>query len=120
MGLFPLLLPGYGLYILFSLPALLLGLWAQIKVKSAFQKYSQVRSYTSLTGAEVAKRMLNNTGLNDVKVEETGGFLSDNYDPRSRVLRLSPDVYGGTALPRRALPRMRQATRCSTRKGMLS
>ncbi|HVN56239.1 MAG TPA: zinc metallopeptidase [Anaerolineaceae bacterium] len=96
--MYPFFFPGYGLYILFSLPALLLGFWAQIKVQSAFQKFSRVRSYTGLTGAEVAARMLNNTGLNDVHVEETGGFLSDNYDPRSRVLRLSPDVYRGNSL----------------------
>ena len=56
-------LGGYGLYLLFSLPALLLGLWAQLKVKSAFNQYSRVRSFTGLTGAEVARRMLNSNGL---------------------------------------------------------
>jgi len=49
---------GYGIYLLFSLPALLLGLWAQFKVQNSFRKYSQVRTYTGLTGAEVARRML--------------------------------------------------------------
>jgi Zn-dependent membrane protease YugP len=92
------LFPGYGLYLLFSLPALLLGLWAQYKVKSAFTKYSKVRSYTGLTGAEVARRMLNNNGLSNVQVEQVNGFLSDNYDPRSKVLRLSSDVYQGNSL----------------------
>ena len=89
---------GYGLYILFSLPALLLGFWAQMKVKSAFNKYSKVKSYIGLTGAEVAQRMLNNNGLNNVQVEETRGFLSDHYDPKAKKLRLSPDVFRSNSL----------------------
>jgi Zn-dependent membrane protease YugP len=89
---------GYGLYILFSLPALLLGFWAQIKVKGAFKKYSQIRSYVGLTGAEVARRMLNSSGLNHVQVEETRGFLSDHYDPREKKLRLSPDVFRSNSI----------------------
>ncbi len=89
---------GYGIYLLFSLPALLLGLWAQYKVKSAFEHYARVRSYTGLTGAEVARRMLDNHGLNNVKVEQVGGFLSDYYDPTTRILRLSPDVYNANSL----------------------
>lgn len=84
---------GYGLYILFSLPALLLGFWAQMKVKSAFKKYSRIRSYTGLSGEDVARRMLNASGLQHVQIEETRGFLSDHYDPRAKKLRLSPDVY---------------------------
>jgi Zn-dependent membrane protease YugP len=84
---------GYGLYILISLPALLLGLWAQAKVRSAFEKYSQVRVSTGLSGAEVARRILDGAGLYDVKIEPVRGFMSDHYDPRSRTLRLSQDVY---------------------------
>lgn len=84
---------GYGLYILFSLPALLLGFWAQMKVKGAFNKYSRVRNSIGITGAEVARRILDSNNLREVKVEQVGGFLSDHYDPASRVLRLSPDVY---------------------------
>ena len=90
---FPLFGYGYGLYILFSLPALLLGMWAQFKVQGAFKKYSQVKTYVGLTGAEVARRILDINGLNHVQVEETRGFLSDHYDPQKKVLRLSPDVY---------------------------
>jgi len=89
---------GYGLYILFSLPALLLGFWAQMKVKGAFNKYSRIRSYVGLTGAEVARRMLNANGLNNVQVEETHGFLSDHYDPRAKKLRLSPDVFRSNSI----------------------
>lgn len=81
------------MYFVFALPALLLGLWAQFKVKSAFSKYSQVRSSVGMSGSEIARRMLDSSGLYDVKVEMTNGFLSDHYDPRSHVLRLSPQVY---------------------------
>ena len=84
---------GYGLYILFSLPALLLGFWAQMKVKGAFDKYSRVRTFTGVTGAEVARRILDSNNLQNVKVEMVSGFLSDHYDPGSRTLRLSQNVY---------------------------
>ena len=89
---------GYGLYLLFSLPALILGLWAQAKVKGAFRKYSQIRSYAGLTGAQVARRMLDAYGLNQVEIRQAQGFLSDNYDPRSKTLNLSPDVYQSNSL----------------------
>jgi uncharacterized protein len=89
---------GYGLYILISLPALLLGLWAQAKVRSAFQKYSRVRVSTGLSGAQVARRILDGAQLYDVKIEPVRGFMSDHYDPRSRTLRLSPDVYRGNSV----------------------
>ncbi len=89
---------GYGIYLLFSLPALLLGLWAQFKVQNSFRKYSQVRTYTGLTGAEVARRMLDSNGLNNVKVEQVAGMLSDHYDPRAKVLRLSQGVYASNSV----------------------
>ncbi len=88
---------GYGsnylLYILISLPALLLGLWAQNKIRSSYAKYSQVRTTASLTGAEVARRMLDSNGLNLVRIEQVPGNLSDHYDPRTKVLRLSQGVF---------------------------
>jgi len=90
---FPFGFGGYGLYLLISLPALLLGLWAQFKVKAAFGKYSRVRTTTGLTGAEVARRMLDMNGLRNVEVQQVSGFLSDHYDPSRKVLRLSPQVY---------------------------
>ena len=95
---FPLGFGGYGLYILFSLPALLLGFWAQMKVQSAFKKYSQVKSYTGLTGSEVARRMLDINGLNTVQVQPAQGFLSDHYDPRTKTLRLSSPVFQSNSL----------------------
>ena len=81
------------LYFIISLPALALGLWAQMKVKSTFKKYSRVSVGRGAAGAQVARRILDSTGLGHVNVKETRGFLSDHYDPRSRTLRLSPQVY---------------------------
>lgn len=86
------------MYFVFALPALLLGLWAQFKVQSSFSKYSRVRSVVGMSGAEIARRMLDMSGLYNVKVEQVNGFLSDHYDPTKRVLRLSPDVYRGNSL----------------------
>jgi len=85
--------PGFyfdPLYLLFALPALMLGLYAQLKVSGAFSRYSRVRA--GMTGAQAARTLLDAQGLYDVAVEETGSFLSDHYDPRSRTLRLSPKV----------------------------
>ncbi len=84
---------GYGLYMLFALPALLLGLYAQYKVQRAFAKWSNVRARRGITGAQAARRILDAFGLYDVQVEEVSGFLTDHYDPLHRVLRLSPKVY---------------------------
>jgi uncharacterized protein len=89
---------GYGLYLLFSLPALLLGLWAQAKVRGAFQKYSKVRSFVGLSGADIARKMLNANGLSNIRVEEGGGMLSDHYDPSAKVLRLSSDTFRGISI----------------------
>jgi len=80
-------------YFLFALPPLLLGLWAQFKVKSAFRKYSQVATQSGMTGAQAALKILQRGGLGSVNVEMTRGMLSDHYDPRHKVLRLSEEVY---------------------------
>lgn len=88
----------YLLYLLISLPGLLLGFWAQAKVSSAFARYSQVRSNIGLTGAEIAQRMLAANGLHQIKIEETRGYLSDHYDPTKKTLRLSSNVYRGNSL----------------------
>jgi hypothetical protein len=81
------------LYLVFSMPALLLALWAQWRVQSSIREYSRYRTYSGLSGAEVARRVLDFNGLHNVQVEMAQGFLSDHYDPRAKVLRLSPDVY---------------------------
>jgi uncharacterized protein len=75
------------------LPGLLLGLYAQSRIKLNVAKYSQVPTRDGITGAEVARRLLNAKGLQDVTVESTPGILSDHYDPRAKTLRLSQQVY---------------------------
>lgn len=80
------------------IPGLLLAMYAQFKVQSTFSRYSQVRAESGLTGAQVAKRLLEDAGIYDVNVEMTEGRLSDHFDPRKKALRLSPDVYNGASL----------------------
>jgi Zn-dependent membrane protease YugP len=80
-------------WLLLALPGILLGLWAQSRVKSNFNKYAKVRTLRNVTGSQVARDLLDAQGLYDVAVEETQGMLTDHYDPRTRVLRLSPEVY---------------------------
>ncbi|GIM27858.1 neutral zinc metallopeptidase [Clostridium polyendosporum] len=75
------------------LPALLISIYAQMKVSSTFKKYSQVRSNNGLTGSQVARMLLDNAGLYNIPVELVPGSLSDHYDPKNKVLRLSQDVY---------------------------
>ncbi len=85
-------------YIVIMIPALVLAGVASLTVKTTFKKYSKVRSYSGMTGAQAAERMLQRNGIFDVRVEQTKGFLSDHYDPRGKVLRLSPDVFSGSSL----------------------
>jgi uncharacterized protein len=82
------------LYFVFILPPIALMLYAQWRVKSTFGKYSKVMNRRGLTGAQVARVILDAHGLQDVPVEQVPGELSDHYDPRARALRLSPPVYG--------------------------
>lgn len=77
---------------------LIIPLWAQSKVKSAYKKYSQVQASSGLTGAQVARKILDDNGLYDVKVEEVRGTLTDHYDPRTKVVRLSTNNYHGTSV----------------------
>lgn len=81
-------------FLVFMIPGIIFMLWAQNKVKSNYQKYSQVRNSVGVTGAQAARRVLDTNGLYDVQIEQVGGELSDHYDPRKRVLRLSQAVYG--------------------------
>ncbi|MFH1010877.1 MAG: zinc metallopeptidase [bacterium] len=80
------------------LPALGFAIWAQSKVRGTYRKYSQIRSRASITGAQAARRILDSQGLSDIKVEPVEGELTDHYDPRKRVLRLSQGVYGSPSL----------------------
>ena len=85
-------------YYLFALPALILGLYAQYKVRSAYAKYQKVPNQSHLTGYEVAQRLLYRYGMGDVKVRETRGVLSDHYDPRKKTLSLSLGVARSTSV----------------------
>jgi len=80
------------------IPALILSLYAQYKVSSTFNKYSKVPNRNGYTGAEVARQLLMGAGIRDVQVEQVRGNLTDHYDPRSRVLRLSESVYNSASL----------------------
>lgn len=74
------------------------SLLAQTKVKNTFSKYSQVRNRTGMTGAEAAQRILQGAGIYDVRIEHINGNLTDHFDPRSKVLRLSDSVYGSASV----------------------
>lgn len=80
------------------IPALILTMVAQSRVQSAYQKYSKIRNMRGMTGAEAAMHILRRNGLSDVKVEMTHGTLSDHYDPRARVVRLSPGIFKGNSI----------------------
>lgn len=82
----------------FSLPGLLLGFLAQFRLRSAWNKYSKVSSEIGAPGAQVARYILDSSGLGHVEVEETRGFLSDHYDPSKKTLRLSRQVYQGNSV----------------------
>jgi uncharacterized protein len=82
------------LYLVFILPALALSLWASWRTRSAFKKYSKVRTMSGLTGAEAAQRLLDVAGITDVSIVATRGTLSDHYNPVTKKLALSEPVYG--------------------------
>ena len=79
-------------------PAILLALYAQVRVKSAFRAMSRVPSSRGMSGAEAARAVLLRAGISDVPVERSSGWLSDHYDPAKKVLRLSEEVYAGRSL----------------------
>lgn len=80
------------------IPAMILAMYAQMKVNSTYHHYSQVASKRGMTGADVARYILNKNGLYDIPIERVQGQLSDHYDPRSRVVRLSEGVYDSTSI----------------------
>ncbi len=80
-------------YLVFVLPALLIALVAQIKVKTTFRKYAKVMNARGLSGAEVAAKILSSNGVLDVAVQRVSGNLTDHFDPTARVIRLSQSVY---------------------------
>jgi Zn-dependent membrane protease YugP len=85
-------------YLILVLPAFVFSLYAQFKVKSTFNQYSKVYNSRGMTGADVARAILNKSGLYDVRVEAYPGDLTDHYDPRTKVVRLSQSVYGSNSI----------------------
>lgn len=88
----------YNIGYLLLIPAMIFALWAQFKVNNTFSKYSKYGNEKGLTGAQVASQLLARWGINDVRVERIGGNLTDHYDPKAKVLRLSDSVYGSQSL----------------------
>lgn len=85
--------------ILLYLGAALLVMWSQIKVQGAYKHYRNVETMNHMSGAEVARRILDDNGLNDVSIEVAqGGVLSDHYDPKAKVVRLSQDIYSNSSI----------------------
>jgi len=84
----------YGL----SIIALIITVGAQIFISSAYSKYSKVKNNNNITGAEAARRILDSNGLSNVQVESTSGYLTDHYDPRTKVIRLSKSNYSGSSV----------------------
>jgi uncharacterized protein len=86
------------IYLLFIAPGLLLALWASFRVRHAFAKYSDVPAEFGYSGAEAAERLLALSGIRDVRVVPTHGYLSDHYNPLTKELALSEDVYNGRSV----------------------
>ena len=86
------------LYMMMILPGVALALLATFVTKSTFAKYAQVAASSGLSGSQAARRLLDSQGLRDVPVEMTQGFLTDHYDPRTKTLHLSPQVYQSQSL----------------------
>jgi Zn-dependent membrane protease YugP len=84
-------------YVILVLPCILFSLWANFRVNSTFKKYSNQYSRRRITGAEAAQRVLHANGVRDVRIERVGGNLTDHYDPRTNVIRLSDSVYDSTS-----------------------
>jgi Predicted Zn-dependent protease len=84
--------------IIILIPAMIFTFYAQSKVNSAYNKYATVRNRRGITGAQAARRILDSNGLSDVPIEVTNRRLSDHYDPRKRIMRLSPQVYNDLSI----------------------
>ncbi len=85
-------------YLILVLPCLILSIWASASVNSTFKKYSKQLSQTGITGAEAARRVLQENGVSGVRIEQVAGELTDHYDPKTNVIRLSQDVHSSTSV----------------------
>ncbi|WP_164668774.1 zinc metallopeptidase [Virgibacillus doumboii] len=97
------MLAGLGGYIIYIALLLIIPIWAQSKVKSTYKKYSKKAISSHMTGAEVARKILDDNGIYDVDIQETKGILSDHYDPRKKVVRLSKGNYHGQSMAASAI-----------------
>ena len=89
---------GYYTSYIIMIPAILIAMWASFNVKSTYKKYSKVINSRGLTGAQVARQILDMNGLNNVRVEHIAGDLTDHFDPRANVVRLSDTVYNNPSV----------------------
>lgn len=94
---------GLGAYIIYIALLMIVPLWAQMKVKSTYNKYAKIATSSAMTGAQVARKILDDNGLYNVTIEETRGKLTDHYDPRSKTVRLSSDNYHGHSMAASAI-----------------
>ena len=84
-------------YLVLVLPCILLSLWASANVNNTFNKFSKQKSFRGLTGAEAAQRVLSANGVHGVRIERISGNLTDHFDPKSNIIRLSDNVYSNTS-----------------------
>jgi len=91
-------MPFDSLYLYLVLPALIFSIWAQYRVTSSFKKYSGQNTSRGITGADAAREVLKKAGISDVKIERISGNLTDNFDPRTNVIRLSENVHDSTSV----------------------
>lgn len=96
--MFPFYFPLDPYYLMLVVPAVIFALYAQSRIQGTFSKYSRITNINGYTGAQIARSILDSNGLYDVKVEMIPGSLTDHYDPRSKVVRLSQTVYGSTSV----------------------
>lgn len=91
----------YGFYdptYLVLIPAIIFTMWAQTKLKASYAKYRQLPNRRQVTGAEAARYLLDRNGLSNIRIERSQGVLSDHFDPKNQVIRLSPDIHDGTSI----------------------
>jgi uncharacterized protein len=91
------------MFLIYFLLIILIPLWAQVRVKNTYRKFSKQPTSSYVSGADVARKILHSNGLYDVVVEETRGYLSDHYDPRTKSVRLSSDNYHGHSIAAAAI-----------------
>ena len=85
-------------YFIFVIPPMLLAIWASINVKTTYNKYSKINNRYGLTGAEAARKILDNNGLGHVRIERVAGNLTDHFDPKTNIVRLSQSVHDSTSV----------------------